>query len=195
MKKIRLFLLACALFVLACNALNQPLSFLATPTPTASEVGTDCPDPQPSQEYIDSVLKYNAELFASSDWAKSYTVMESRVMVTWQSDPLNAVANYDHVIFCNATRARVDDYYSESNFDLIFQNYEGHEFQKDCRDGDVHLYELKVKSHGEDYNAKYWIEIADSDHVRGVLLVFPIDDLKNMNSYSKKMMPKLPSCD
>jgi len=203
MKRIRFLFAAVALTGLACNALARPLPFFATPTatpsqiPTASDVTLDpnCPNPQPSQDYVDFALQHDKDLFSSSGWKNSYTVMESRVSVTWKNDDMSAVANIDHVIFCDATSARLDEYYTTDVLAIIFQNYESHEVQKDCRSGDtLRLYELKVKSRGLDYNARFWVELVDSDHTRETLLVFPTDDPADMSSYSKKMMPELPSC-
>jgi hypothetical protein len=45
-----------------------------------------------------------------------------------------------------------------------------------------------------DYNARFWVELVDGDHTRETLLVFPVDDLVNMDSYSQKIMPELPTC-
>ena len=196
MKRIHYLPVACALFILACNALSQPLNFFATPTPTFSDValGPNCPNPQPTQDYVDTAVQYNKKYFSSPGWKNSYTVMESRVMVTWSNDDLGAVANFDHVIFCNASSARLDEYYSDENFDIIFQNYDSYEFITDCRSDDLRLYELRVTSQGSNYNAKYWVEIVDSDHTRESLLVFPMDDQVNMDLYSRKIMPELPSC-
>jgi hypothetical protein len=195
-KRATLLFIPFTLAILACNALTQPLKFFSTPTPTFSDVGLDpnCPNPQPTQAYIDFAVQHNQEYFSSPAWKSSYTVMESRVMVTWTNDDLGAVANFDHVIFCNASNVRLDEYYTDENFDIIFQNYDTHEFLKDCRSQDLRLYELKVTSQGFDYNAKYWVEIVDNDHTRESLLVFPVEDQANMDSYSRKIMPALPKC-
>ncbi len=203
MKRIRFLFAALALIGLACNALAQPLPFFTTPTatpgqiPAASDVTLDpnCPNPQPSQDYVDFALQHNREYFSPPGWKNSYTVLEYRVSVTWKNDDLNAVANVDHVIFCGATTDRLDEYYTPEVLDVIFQNYDGHEMQKDCRANDnLRLYELKVKSQGFDYNAKFWVELVDSDHTRETLLVFPVDDQADMSLYSKRIMPGLSSC-
>jgi hypothetical protein len=197
MKHMKLFLIAFAFLTLACNALTQPLTFLAQPTSTAADISldSDCPDPQPTQDFIDSVLDYNSEHFRSGDWKRSYAVMESRVSVTWRNDPIGAIINIDHVIFCDVTSARIDEYYVDSFFEVMFQNYEAHEPVKDCRSNDVRLYEFKVKSSGYDYNARVWVELVDGDHTRETLLVFPIDDTMNMTTYSRKIMSQLTTCE
>ncbi len=203
MNRIPYFFIPFTLLILACNALAQPLPFFATPTATASQIPTasdvtldpNCPNPQPSQDYVDFALQHDKEYFSSSGWKNSYTVIESRVSVTWKNDDMSAVANIDHVIFCDATNARLDEYYTPDVLAIIFQNYESHEVQDDCRSGDnLRLYELNVKSQGLDYNARFWVELVDSDHTRETLLVFPVDDQADMSSYSQKIMPELPSC-
>lgn len=200
----KLLFIAFALLGLACNALTQPLPFSATPTatpppiPTASDTLLDpnCPNPQPSQDYINSALQHDKEYFNVPGWKSSYTVIEYRVSVTWKNDDLNAVANVDHVIFCEATSARLDQYYTPDVLDIIFQNYDSHEMQKDCRYKDnLRLYELKVKSKELDYDARFWVELVDGDHTRETLLVFPVDDRISMDSYSQKLMPDLSACE
>ena len=203
MKRIRLLFAVFALAALACDALTQPLPFFATPTatpsprPTASDVTFDptCPDPQPSQDYVDSALQHDKEYFNPLGWKNSYTVREYRVSVTWKNDDLNAVANIDHVIFCGVTANRLDEYYTPDIIAIIFQNYDAHEVRKHCRlNENLRLYELQVKSQGFDYNARFWVELVDSDHTRETLLVFPVDDQADMSSYSQKIMPELSSC-
>lgn len=195
MSRIKFLFLVLAFLILACNALTQPL--LPTSTPTESNIVLDpnCPNPQPSQKEIDFALQFKDEHFGSPGWKNSYTVMEYRVSVTWKNDDLGAVANIDHIIFCDATNAALDEYYTPANFDIVFQNYQGNELQKDCRSDDLRLYEFKVESQGFDYNARFWIELVDGDHIRETLLVFPVDDDANMDLYSRKIMPDLSSCE
>lgn len=204
MKRIQFLFAAVSLMGLACNALTQPLPFFATPTATPSQIPTtadvtldpNCPNPQPSQGYVDFALQHDKEYFNTLGWKNSYTVREYRVSVTWKNDDLNAVANVDHVIFCEATSARLDEYYTPDVLDIIFQNYDSHEMQKDCRYNDnLRLYELKVKSKELDYDARFWVELVDGDHTRETLLVFPVDDLVSMDSYSQKIMPDLSACE
>lgn len=197
MKHIKLFFMAFALLTLACNALTQPLPFIAEPTSTAADINLDldCPDPQPTQDFIDSVLDYRSEVFQSGDWKRSYAVMESRVTVTWRNDSISSIINIDHVIFCDVTNARIDEYYIDSFFDVMFQNYEGYEPIRDCRSDDLRLFEFKTKSSGYDYDARFWVELVDGDHTRETLIVFPIDDTTSMTTYSRKIMPQLTTCE
>jgi hypothetical protein len=197
MKHTKLFFMAFTMLTLACNVLSQPIPFWAEPTSTAADINldSDCPDPQPTQDFIDSVVDYKSEVFQTEGWKRSYAVMESRVSVTWRNDPLGAIINIDHVIFCDVTNARIDEYYVDSFFDVMFQNYEGYEPVRDCRSDDMRLYEFKAKSSGYDYNARFWVELVDGDHTRETLLVFPVDDITNMTTYSNKIMSQLTTCE
>ncbi len=195
MRRIWAVFIAVPLLVLACSFTDN---MLATPTPTAAEPisYSDCPSTQPTKEDIDLVLKHDAEFFPSPDWKNSYTVMEYQVSVAWKNDKLSALVNFDRVIFCGATNTALDDYYTDATFDIIFQNYDGgHAAQKDCRSHDLRLYEYKLKNRGSDYNAKFWVEILDGNHIQQSLLVFPIANVADFDSYSKKIMPKLSSCE
>lgn len=193
MKYMKSLSLAFAVLTLACTVMGQSLPFLTGTATATAESG--CPETQPTQEYIDAALEHKSNHFQSDDWKRSYTVMEAGVMVTWRNDPLSAVANFDHVIFCDVTNVSLDEYYTDSFFDVIFEHYEGHEAVRDCRSNDLRLFEFKVKSSGYDYNARFWVELVDGDHTRETLLVFLVDDMTNMTAYSKKIMPQLTSCE
>ncbi len=194
MKKTKMLFAAFVLLVLSCNTLNNPPFGVPTPTSPANDFTTNCTETGPSQSEIDSARRYDADYFKSPDWKTSYTVMESQIGVARISNQLNAVANFDYVIFCGVTSEGLDRYYSNDTFAVIFQNYDGHDAQKNCRSGDLRLYEFKVKDQGYDYNARFWVEIVDPNHIRQSLLVFPVADITNMDSYSRKIMPKLISC-
>jgi hypothetical protein len=124
----------------------------------------------------------------------NYGVMDYRVSVTRKNDDLNAVANFDYVTFCNVTNAALDDYYNPENFEIIFQYYDDYESQTDCQTGNLRLYEFEMQNDGFDYNGRFWVEILDQHHTRETLLVFPVEDTDNMDSYSKKIAPDLPAC-
>lgn len=193
MNRVRFVFSAFVLLTLSCNFVGNAF---VTPTPTEAEPSSygDCPDTQPSQKDVDLALEYSADFFDSSTWKKNYTVMEYRVTVVWKSENLNAMASFDDVIFCGVTHAALDDYYADKNFDTIFQYYTGHEAQTSCASGDLRLYQFNVQSQGYDYIARFWSEIQDKNHIRETLLVFPTTDPDNLESYSQKIIPELPSC-
>lgn len=195
MKRARSIFIAFALLLLSCNFISNGLNPEPTPTDSETVSNVDCPDPQPTKEDIDRALQYSDNYFSSPDWKMSYAVTDNRTSVTWKNDELGALANFDDVIFCGVTNKALDDYYTEEVFDVIFQYYDGHEYQKECQSKDLRLYEFKVQSQGFDYNAEFWVEILDENHTRESLLVFPIADVDNFESYSEKIMPELPSCE
>lgn len=194
MNRVRWLLVTAVLVSLSCSFLGKALNPEPTPTEPQSVAYPNCPGPQPTQNDIDAARQHSEKYFPSPGWKNSYTVMDYRVSMTWKNDDLGAVANFDHIIFCGATNAALDDFYTPATFDVIFQYYEGHEAGKDCRSGDLRLYEFKVKNLGYDYNARFWVELVDENHTRESLLVFPVDNTTDLDAYSKKVMPKLPSC-
>jgi hypothetical protein len=194
MKRVRSIFIAFALLSLSCNFIGNGF---ATPTPTEADPISygDCPAKQPTQREIDLALKHSDDFFGSSDWKMTYTVMEYRVSVVWKSEKLNAMSSFDDVIFCDVTNATLDNYYTDKSFDIVFQYYDGHEAQESCQSGNLRLYEFEVQSQGYDYIARFWSEILDQNHIRETLLVFPTTDPDSLASYSKKIVPELPSCE
>jgi hypothetical protein len=186
--------LGMSLFILSCNFIGRALNLNPTPTPTEIVFSTDCPDPQPTQQHIDRALQYNAEHFNTSNWKRDHYVIEYRVSVTWRDDDLGAITNFDHVIFCSVTNTTLDHYYTDDTFNVIFQNYEEHSFQRECRSNDLRFYEFNVKSEGSDYNSRFWVEIVDTNHIIESLLVFPAANSTDLDFYSEQIMPELPSC-
>mgnify|MGYP000052919115 CR=1 FL=1 len=194
LKKIHVLSLVGVALVLSCNSLNNLPSAFATPTAYTLPSAADCPNPQPTQNEVDRARAYQESTFTDADWKTSYTVTEFRVSVTRQHDPLGAVINFDYVIFCGATFAALREYYSDAAFDIIFQNYDAHEFTGNCRAGNILLYELHFTNLGYEYNGRYWVEILDGNHIRETLMVFPETDAANLDEYSSKIMPTLRSC-
>lgn len=194
MKRVRSIFIAFAILTLSCNFVGNTL---ATPTPTEDKSISygGCPDTQPSQKDIDLALHHNDKYFTSSEWKMSYSVMDYRVSVTRKNDELGAMVHFEYVIFCEVTDSALDDYYTPDFFDIIFQYYDGHEPEKDCQSNGLRLYEFKAQNQGLDYNARFWSEILDKNHTMETLLVFLTTDTDNLESYSKKIMPELPSCE
>jgi len=189
MTRFKWFLIACALFALSCNGLQNTV-----PTVEANiDPNTGCPYPKPTNAEVDRAREYKADEFGA-DWTESYTVMDNRITVTHKNTPLNSVINFDTVNFCAVTNASLDDYYTEATFNIIFQYYDDHKYQNGCRSGDLRLYEFDLTNQGYDYNGRFWVEIVDENHTRETLLVFPVTDIDNFNRYSDQLMPKLASC-
>jgi hypothetical protein len=195
MIKRRLLFIGFALFgLLACDVFTQPLFQSSTPTVPAGEITWDCGDTQPARQDIDESLQHSERFFSAFGWERSYTVMEYQVRVTWSSDEFGAVANFDHIIFCDVTDSVLDEYFTAATLDIIMENYDEHDLQKECRSNGKRLYEFKAKKYGGDYDARFWVEIVDGNHILETLLVFPIEEQNNLNIYSRRIMPELSSC-
>lgn len=196
MKNIQLLFIGFTLFILlACNALTQPLLQPSTATVTAGDVSIDCGETKRVSQDINQALQYSEPFFLSDRWERSYSVMEGQVRVTWSSNEFGAVANFDHVIFCDVTDERLDEYFTPATLDIVMENYDEHELQQECRSNGQRLYEFQAKANGLDYDVNFWVEIIDKDHILESLLAFPSDAQNNLDVYSRRIMPDLPSCD
>lgn len=182
------------LLLLSCNSMSQPLPPTLMPTVSA-DVTADCVGSHPTQRDIDTALQHSDGYFTPPTWERSYTVLEYQVRVTWNSDEYGAVANFDHVIFCDVSDPVLDVYYTAATLDLIMENYDEHELQKECRLNGLRLYEFKAQKYGTDYLARLWAKIVDNNHTLQSLLVFPIGDQTNLDLYSRQIVPELSSCE
>ena len=195
MDKVKFFIgIFVLLVLLSCNSVTQPLP-TSTPAISTADVTVDCAEAHPTQRDVDLALQHGEDQFMPPTWKRSYSVLDYQVRVTWTSDEYGAVANFDHVIFCNVTESVLDEYYTTATLDIIMENYDEHELQEEFRTNGQRLYQFKAQKYGTDFVARLWVEIVDSDHTLQSLLVFPATDETNLNSYSRQIMPQLPFCE
>lgn len=196
MNHTKFFIGALVLFILlSCNALTQPFSqepALTAPPPNET---FDCVDARPTQRDIDLALEYSEDFFSTPTWERSHEVLGYQVRVTWTSTDYGAVANFDHIIFCDVDDSVLDAFYTPANLDIIMENYDEHELRKQCGSNGQRLFEFNATKYGIHHNARLWVKIIDKDHTLQSLLVFPVEDTLNLDLYSRKIMPELPSCE
>lgn len=194
------------LFVLACQlpGLRAP----ATPTPTLQIAPTRvieilptvtpaCISPEPTQADIDRALDYAGALFKSDEWERSYTVMESRVGVTWLNNSLGAVAYLEALIFsCGYEEPDIDAYFSTETWDVIFENYDSYEIVSECRtDNGLRLYEVDATNIGFEYDIRYWARNDTDNRVITMMMTFPVGTEDLLDDYATRLFPPLPECD
>ena len=107
--------------------------------------------------------------------AKSYSVAEGRVTVTWQNTPLGAVVYLEALIFpCSYEEPDLNAYFSDENWKAIFANYESYELIDECKTDDgLRLYEFKTQNQGFEYEIRYWVENDTDTRVIVTMIVFP----------------------
>jgi len=194
------------LFVLACQlpGLRAP----ATPTPTPQIAPTRvieilptvtpaCISPEPTQADIDRALDYAGALFKSDEWERSYTVMESRVGVTWLNNSLGAVAYLEALIFsCGYEEPDIDAYFSTETWDVIFENYDSYEIISECRtDNGLRLYEVDATNIGFEYDIRYWARNDTDNRVITMMMTFLLGTEDLLDDYATRLFPPLPDCD
>jgi hypothetical protein len=170
-----------------------PTQTVEVPLPTVTPV---CISSEPSQEDIDRALSYAGAAFDSSDWNRSYSVIDRRVSVVWQNVSSGAVAYLEATIFpCGYEEPDLNAQYSEENWKAIFQNYEGYEMVDECKRNDgLRLYEFKAQNQGFEYGIKYWVESDTDTRVISTMLVFPLELEAMMGDYSTRLFPTYSSC-
>jgi hypothetical protein len=189
MKLTHWLLVSATFLALACNT----STILATPEQPSSIPG-ECPDTMPGDTDVEQARHYQESEFTNSDWYLSYTVAEYRITVTRRSETMNAVINFDTVIFCGVTDPILDDYYSRENFEIIFQYYDEYEFLDECQTDDLRLFELSFSDEGSDYLGRFWVATIDEDHVRETLIVFPVSGEAELEQFSRTLVPELSAC-
>lgn len=194
-------------FVMACEL--PGLRPAATPTSTPRVVPTReivevlptvtpaCISAEPTQVDIDRALDYTGTLFKSDEWERSYTVMESRVGVTWMNNSIGAVAYLEALIFsCGYEEPDIDAYFSPETWDVIFQYYDDYEIVSECRTNNgLRLYEVDATNNGFEYDVLYWGR-NDSDYrVITMMMTFPVGAEDLLADYATRLFPPLPDCD
>ncbi len=161
--------------------------------PTVTPV---CVSSEPTQADIDSALSYTDDLFSEPDWQSSYSVSESRVAVTWNSELLGGAAYLEALIFpCGYEEPDLNNYFNDEYWQVIFENYESYEAVSECKtDTGVVLYQFNAVSQGFDYDVNYWTENDTDTRVMAVMIVFPVESSSLMDEYSTDLFRELTSC-
>ena len=155
-----------------------------------------CISTEPTQEDIDRALGFTGKLFENEQWEQSYTVMDSRVAVTWLHVD-GFLAYLEALIYpCGYEELDVDNYFSDENWEIILENYESYTFDAECRnDSGLRLYELFVVADGIDYEMRYWAVNDTDTRVITIMLVFPLGFEDTMDEYSYSLFPTLDTCE
>lgn len=206
MKKQALIFLALAIGIASCGspATATPTS---TPPPTAipptntaelplPTVTPVCISPNPTQKDIDRALSYTGGVFGSSGWEQSTATSETSVAVTWQNITQGAVIYLEAIIFpCGYEEPDLNKYYSDENWNAIFQNYESYELIGKCkRDDGLRLYEFKTQNQGFEYEIRYWVESDTDTRVISTMIVFPLESKLLLDEYSSMLFPGYSTC-
>ena len=179
---------------------TPPPPTVAPPTHTAEvplpTVTPACISPEPTEKDIDRALSYVETAFDSSEWERSYTVIERRVSVTWQNVSSSALAYLEATIFpCGYEEPDLNAQYSDENWKAIFENYEDYKMISECkRDDGLRLYEFKAQNQGFEYGIKYWVKSDTDTRVISMMLVFPLELEAMMGDYSTRLFPTYTSC-
>lgn len=191
------------LFVMACQlpGMRAPV----TPTPQIAPtrvveivptVTPACISPEPTQADIDRALDYTGALFKNDEWERSYTVMESRVGVTWMNNSIGAVAYLEALIFsCGYEEPDIDAYFSPETWDIIFQYYDDYEIVSECRTNNgLRLYEVDATNNGFEYDIRYWARNDTEYRVITMMMTFPVGTEDLLEDYATRLFPPLPDC-
>lgn len=190
-------------FVMACElpGLRPTATPRALPTREAAEVlptvTPACISAEPTQADIDRALDYTGTLFKGNEWERSYTVMESRVGVTWMNNSLGAVAYLEALIFsCGYEEPDIDAYFSPETWDIIFEYYDESEIVSECRTSNgLRLYEVDATNNGFEYDIRYWARNDTDYRLITMMMTFPVGTEDLLADYATRLFPPLPDCD
>jgi hypothetical protein len=150
---------------------------------------------QPTEEDIDKILSFGTDLFESDNWVRSYTVEPYKITLTRHNDVDFAVAYTEYLVYtCGYGQTELNEYFSPEGFNIVFQGYESYSQAGFCEAPDLALYEFDLVDEGADYISHYWVEQTDDTHVLVMMLVFPKGSAAQLEEYSTRLFPALPSC-
>lgn len=155
-----------------------------------------CISSQPAQADIDRVLAHSEGIFTDPEWEQSQFVSDSRVSVTWLSNPLGAVIYLEALIFpCTYEEPDLNQYYSDENWQTIFQNYESYEMIDQCKTNTgLRLYEFKTQNLGMEYEVRFWVQNDTNTRVISTMIVFPGELQEQFDDYSSRFFPTYQTC-
>jgi len=193
-------LLTAAIFLSSCEIPGAVLSTPILPSAAAPQSpqvdAAGCISVEPTQGDIERSLAFTDEIFSGPEWTRSYTVETGRVSVTYIGDSLSALGFVEALIFpCGYGESDVDGFFSDENWQIIFENYESYKAVSECKSGDsLRLYEFNAVEEGYDYEIKYWALNDTDTRVMETMIVFPVESKSLMADYSSALFPDLASC-
>ncbi len=168
---------------------------LAACAPVSSGPRDECGLIEPTQQEVNKALSFGSSMFTSEDWSKSYTVDPYKVTITRQNEAESAVAYTEYLIYnCGYGQPELDEYFNDTGFNIVFEGYESYTASGFCEVPNLALYKFDLVEEGLEYTAHYWAEQTDDNHVLVMMLVFPKESTAQLEEYSKKLFPKLTSC-
>jgi hypothetical protein len=194
--------LAALLLIFACDLPGfRPAESTQQITPTREieilpEAAPACISSEPAQRDIDRALQFTGGLFDTPEWERSYTVMSGRVGVTWLNNSVGAVAYLEALIFpCGYEEPDLDQYFNDETWDVIFENYDGHEIVLECEtNSGLRLYEVEAANQGFDYDIRYWVRNDTDTRVITMMMTFPVDAEDFLDEYASRLFPALSNC-
>lgn len=155
-----------------------------------------CISSQPVQADVDRVLAYSEGVFTDPAWEQSQFVSDSRVSVTWLNNPQGAVIYLEALIFpCTYEEPDLNQYYSDENWQTIFQNYESYEMIDQCKTNTgLRLYEFTTRNLGLEYGVRFWVQNDTNTRIISTMIVFPSGLQEQFDDYSSRFFPTYQTC-
>jgi hypothetical protein len=145
---------------------------------------------------IDSITEYGSEVFQDDDGWYVLETDESiygSVSVTWtdsQGTVIIYIIDYPTRTY-NPNRIFTIDWVENT----LEPNYDELEFEEQCEQDDIYLYDYDLEVRGAPYRALMWMFYLNDDYVRNVIFIFPTDRIGEMDEYAEQMFPEFYSCD
>ncbi|MBI5351115.1 MAG: hypothetical protein HZB50_00590 [Chloroflexi bacterium] len=188
--------LVIAVFLTACEIPGAVISTPVLPSSAQPADSSGCISMEPTQDDVDRTLTYTDNIFSGADWVRSYTVKSGHVYASWSNESLAALSFTEALIFsCGYAESDLDSYYSDTNWQIIFANYESYKPVSECKSKDgLRLYQFTAVKEGYEYAIKYWVLKDTVTRVMEMMIVFPIESKSEMDDTSSKLFPDLTSC-
>jgi hypothetical protein len=193
------------LFLLAAcgspSVSGEPTLLAPPPVPAEDNSVVEAATPvciafEPTPEDIDRALSFTGNFFETEDWARTYTVAEDKVTVTWYSETLISVVYLEALIFpCGYEDLDLDQFFNVDSWQIIFENYQGYEYITECRnDSGLRLYEFIAIDQGAEYEIRYWTVNDTDTRVITLMIVLPVESPDLMDEFAYSLFPTLEIC-
>ena len=168
---------------------------LTSCAPVATSPRDDCGLIEPTQQDINKILSFGGYAFSSDNWVRSYSVEPYKMTLVRRNHAEGAIAHTEYLIYtCGYGQAELDEYFSDAGFEIAFEGYESHSMSDFCEKEDLAFFKFDLVKEGVEYTSHYWVEQIDDTHILAMMLVFPKTGAAQLDEYSKKLFPKLTSC-
>lgn len=151
-----------------------------------------------SEREIYTALRYGDEIFEPELWLASANEQTDRTTAIWEQNTEGALAYVELLHWASDapdSQAEIEEFFTNDWFDGVFSTYAGWEpVGEACLVKDLHRWKFSLTLNDIEYIMYYWVKPLTSTRVLAASLVYPSDNLAQLENYANRWVPDTTRC-